>query len=224
MAPEQASRRGCRSSGRSVLAGSVMYAMMYGGLPSRASTLFAPAAPRSVRTSQFPVNQLQPFHPDWLVEIMKKPCMQSIRRAFQTGGRDGRRPGAMSRPCAPAGPDAATLVHCATWNGAPTEVPARRLARRAVFGCIDCWCWRLGKPRPSCVSRHLKALSSSRSAESKVKVTVDGKGRCHLGEGIAEVRLRAGQHKGRGWARTASQSSPSSWTSNATARSGPRQP
>jgi WD40 repeat protein len=179
MAPEQARGEPVDHRGDLFSLGSVLYAMCTGRPPFRAATTLAVL--RHVSESEpTPVRELSPHTPDWLVKIMNQLLTKDPAKRPQSAAELAR-----------------LLEHRLTrlqrgHDHDDTGPPRRRWAWAAAaalalgLGLLAATVFRI---------RTAEGTLAIEVTDPDVHVTVDGNEVQITGAGIAEVRLRVGEHK-----------------------------
>ena len=188
MAPEQASGEGVDHRSDLFSLGSVVYAMCAGRPPFRASTLHGLLL-RVSNARPTPVREINPRIPEWLVEIMNKLHAKDPAQRFQSAA------------------EAATVfAECLAHVQQPTQAPlpwflrrcASRPRRRGRGWLVAAALLLLGAAVAAGTVLRIRTADGTLVVEvsdPSVNVTVDGQEVIISGTGIAEIRLKAGQHK-----------------------------
>jgi WD40 repeat protein len=189
MAPEQASGEGVDHRSDLFSLGSVVYALCTGRPPFRASTLHGLLL-RVSDSRPMPVREINPRVPEWLVEIMNKLHAKDPSQRFQTAA------------------EAATVfAECLAHVQQPTHAPLpwflrryetrpRRKGRGWLVAAAALLL--LGAGLAAATVLRIRTADGTLIVEvsdPSVQVTVDGQEVVITGAGIAEIRLKAGQHK-----------------------------
>jgi WD40 repeat protein len=189
MAPEQASGEGVDHRSDLFSLGSVVYAMCTGRPPFRASTLHGLLL-RVSDNRPTPVREINPRVPEWLVEIMNKLHAKDPSQRFQS-----------------AAEVATVFAECLAHVQQPTHAPLpwflRRYEsrpRRKGRGWLVAAAALLLLGAGLAAATVLRIRTSDGTlivevSDPSVQVTVDGQEVVITGAGIAEIRLKAGQHK-----------------------------
>ncbi len=202
MAPEQARGEGVDHRADLFSLGSVVYAMCTGRPPFRASTLLG-LLRRVSEDRPRPAQDINPRTPDWLVEIMNRLHAKEPARRFQS-----------------AGEVATVFAECLAHVQQPARAPLpdflRRHQRRRspahrrggwVAAAVVLCLLGLGASEAAGWTRVVEWAATVlrirtpdgilvvEVSDPGVQVSVDGQDVTISGAGIAEVRLRAGQHK-----------------------------
>ncbi|MBI1914428.1 MAG: protein kinase [Planctomycetes bacterium] len=209
MAPEQASGEGVDHRADLFSLGSVIYAMCTARPPFCASTLMG-LLRRVSEDRPCPIQEINPRIPDWLVEIMNRLHAKEPARRFQSAAEVatvfadclahvqtaiGPRPSAIGFWPSALGPRRGIKPKAdRRW---PKAVCAAVLFCLLGLGISEAAGWT-GMVEWAATVLRIRTPDGTLVVEVSdpdVQVTVDGQDVTISGKGIAEVKLRAGQHK-----------------------------
>jgi WD40 repeat protein len=199
MAPEQASGEGVDHRADLFSLGSVLYAMCTARPPFRASTLMG-LLRRVSEDRPCPVQEINPRIPDWLVEIMNRLHAKEPARRFQSAAEVAtvfaECLAQVQTPTVPR-PAASSFWPTALGPRQGIKPKADRRWPRIAWAAALLIC-TLGLVAWAATVFRIRTPDGTLVVEVNdpdVQVTVDGQDVIISGKGIAEVKLRAGQHK-----------------------------